>query len=661
MLKIQVLLASMVIISISLFSVIGTAGKAGEHILGPIYISGLDDLLAQNIITKGTGTEQDPYLITGLNIDGAGADYGLVIENIHAYLEINNCDVSNVIVPQAQGGIVIRGCSNVTVRYCNIHDNSLGIRLSACHNVRVLDNRVSGNTLGIRIDYLSRDNLIVGNYFKNDKNAWACCSNAWDNGQRGNFWSDLSEKQVANTDSYFISPGNQDRMPANCNMWPGEVRNPRPPVKTATRGTAEQNAPLRKDTVPPVIKLKGGTEVHLAVGECFTDPGWVASDNRDGDLSSKVLCNGKVDTTVPGTYLLSYTVSDSSGNPTMVTRKVIVTDKTPPVIELIGGSQVHIPLGKEFKDPGATATDNCDGDVSNRITVMGLSGIDVSQPGIYSIEYVVTDKSGNRAVARRSVIVGWPAVIEYGSVTARLDKLDVNMRPVSAVVKVAYNNGVAPMDLQLQISKVVQRLVTKLAHLANMPAVAVEIMDQKGELAKLTVPVSDRLGKEDLPAICVLQASKINAFRNGEWLDFTQPPQTYEEAKKRIELALREVQTSLLSPQVKVTPVTRLDGKLSFNVQLSGQVTTDADGSFPALQGIRADTATMEFVAILATTETCSKVEVTFSADFYGLVYKNILVPTESLNTAIHENKIEATNIPQYWKEVFVHPVLTTP
>lgn len=659
--KSQVLLAGISIMIILISSVTMTAREVQRRVLGPLYISGINDLLAQDIITQGAGTQEDPYLITNLNIDGATADYGLFIENIHAYLEVDSCEVSNVMAPQAQGGIVIRNCSNVTIRNCNIHDNRLGIRLSYCHNVRVLDNRISGNILGIRIDYLSRNNLIIGNYFNNDRNAWACCSNVWDNGQRGNFWSDLSEGQRANTRSYFISPGNQDRMPASCDMWPGQVHPTRPPVTPAARGSAEQNAPVRKDTVPPVIKLKGGTEVHLAVGECFTDPGWVASDNRDGDLSSKVLCNGKVNTNVPGTYLLSYTVSDSSGNATTITRKVVVVDKTPPVIKLIGPSQVQLPLGEKFKDPGATATDNCDGDISKRITVTGLSNIDVSKPGIYTLEYAVTDKGGNRAVARRSVIVGWPAVIKYGKINAVLDKLDVTTRPVSALVKVTYNNGVAPMDLQLQISKIVQRLAIELAQLTNMPTVDIKIMDQKGELAELTVQVSSRLKNKELSAVCVLQALKIGVFRSGDWLDFMRPPQTYEEAKQRIELVLKGTQTSWSPIRVKVAPVTRLNGKVVFNVQLSGEVATNADGSLPALQRIRAATAAMEFLAILATMENCSEVEVAFSANFYGLVYKNILIPTDALNTAIHENKIEDRDIPRYWREVFVHPVLTTP
>mgnify|MGYP003636107832 FL=1 len=50
-------------------------------------------------------------------------------------------------------------------------------------------------------------------------------------------------------------------------------------------------------------------------------------------------------------------------------------DTTPPVISLIGSSNVTVYQGDNFIDEGATATDNVGGDLTSSITVSGNVGI----------------------------------------------------------------------------------------------------------------------------------------------------------------------------------------------------------------------------------------------------------------------------------------------
>ena len=52
-------------------------------------------------------------------------------------------------------------------------------------------------------------------------------------------------------------------------------------------------------------------------------------------------------------------------------------------------------LGETFNDPGATATDNYDGNITNNITISG--SVDVNSAGTYVIAYNVTDSQGNVA------------------------------------------------------------------------------------------------------------------------------------------------------------------------------------------------------------------------------------------------------------------------
>ncbi len=79
------------------------------------------------------------------------------------------------------------------------------------------------------------------------------------------------------------------------------------------------------DTAPPTITLPTDSEVE--VGEPF-DPltGVTATDNTDGDVTDRVEVIGSVDTTVPGSYALTYVVADTNGNQVIVPRAVRVVE-----------------------------------------------------------------------------------------------------------------------------------------------------------------------------------------------------------------------------------------------------------------------------------------------------------------------------------------------
>ena len=83
-----------------------------------------------------------------------------------------------------------------------------------------------------------------------------------------------------------------------------------------------------EDTSGPVIALNGASVINLKVGEAYTELGAKATDTKDGDLTSKIIITGTVNTAVAGTYTITYTVSDTSGNTVKVTRTVNVASTT---------------------------------------------------------------------------------------------------------------------------------------------------------------------------------------------------------------------------------------------------------------------------------------------------------------------------------------------
>jgi len=149
------------------------------------------------------------------------------------------------------------------------------------------------------------------------------------------------------------------------------------------------------DTTAPTIVLKHTDSVTLP-GEDYVEEGYVAEDNYDGDITHLVQRKVEKDTVI-------YTVSDSSGNVTTVTRPIQYGDFTKPLLTLLGDKTVTIKAGTKFTEPGFEAKDNVDGDISDRVVVSG--DYDIYTPGTYTIHYKVTDSHQNTTEVTRTLIV----------------------------------------------------------------------------------------------------------------------------------------------------------------------------------------------------------------------------------------------------------------
>ncbi|MBS5258553.1 MAG: DUF5011 domain-containing protein, partial [Lachnospira eligens] len=95
------------------------------------------------------------------------------------------------------------------------------------------------------------------------------------------------------------------------------------------------------DTQAPVISLSGDTEITIEAGSNYEEAGFSAVDNYDGDITDKVTRHEKDN-------VVTYTVSDSSGNKTTVTRTVEYNDGIAPSLTLNGDSHVTIKAGTKY-------------------------------------------------------------------------------------------------------------------------------------------------------------------------------------------------------------------------------------------------------------------------------------------------------------------------
>lgn len=150
------------------------------------------------------------------------------------------------------------------------------------------------------------------------------------------------------------------------------------------------------DTQAPSITLEAIPGHFTFPNEAYSEEGFSAWDDYDGDITH--LVQRKEENGV-----VTYTVTDSSGNWAEASREVVYDDPVAPVITLIGGTELDVQRGEVFTDPGYTALDNCDGDLTAEVTVSGE--VNMEKAGVYNLTYSVTDSYGNSHTAERVVTV----------------------------------------------------------------------------------------------------------------------------------------------------------------------------------------------------------------------------------------------------------------
>ena len=187
---------------------------------------------------------------------------------------------------------------------------------------------------------------------------------------------------------------------------------------------------LDNDMMPPTIALIGSadTTIERASIPNYVDPGATASDATEGDLTSKITSSTDMDQTTAGIYTYTYCVTDASGNgPICVTRTIkVVLDRTAPVLTLNGNDPINYCFDPDpnnvFIDPGATASDLVDGNLTPSITVTGT--VDSKTTGTYVLTYNVSDVQGNSTSLTRTVNVNdcvAPVINPIGS-----EKIQIN-------------------------------------------------------------------------------------------------------------------------------------------------------------------------------------------------------------------------------------------
>jgi len=107
-------------------------------------------------------------------------------------------------------------------------------------------------------------------------------------------------------------------------------------------------------------------------------------------------------------------------------------DTTPPVLKLLGSLTMDIRQGEPYVEPGYTAIDDTDGNITNKVTVDGT--VNISVAGVYRLTYGVSDAAGNKSTATRIVEVIYvddipPALTLTGGSYLQIDQGSVFIDP----------------------------------------------------------------------------------------------------------------------------------------------------------------------------------------------------------------------------------------
>ena len=207
-----------------------------------------------------------------------------------------------------------------------------------------------------------------------------------------------------------------------------------------------------QDTTSPVITINvENNPMHVDLDGDFTIPTATITDNYYAESDIIKGISGSVDTHTNGSYEIIYTAEDSAPLPNSSSVKLTVVvsdDSIPPVITLEGENPYYIDVFSAWSDPGVSAEDNINGDISNMVettyyrvnpddTLTEIDEIDMTVVGEYLEEYDVQDSSANPAETKsRTVFVrdivppvisisgADPLIIDYGSTFTEEDAID---------------------------------------------------------------------------------------------------------------------------------------------------------------------------------------------------------------------------------------------
>lgn len=165
-----------------------------------------------------------------------------------------------------------------------------------------------------------------------------------------------------------------------------------------------------------LLQADGNLVLKTSTGEMV----WSSDTANQGVIEARLLDSG---------YLV---LRDAQNTVVWTTQENVdePDDTIKPLISLIGNANISLLQGSAFNDPGATANDNVDGDISQLVTVTG--SVNTSVIGNYTLSYNVSDAAGNAADTVSRVVEITPPPAPLRNSLAPSDELVLDERLTSS-------------------------------------------------------------------------------------------------------------------------------------------------------------------------------------------------------------------------------------
>ena len=150
------------------------------------------------------------------------------------------------------------------------------------------------------------------------------------------------------------------------------------------------------------INLFGDKKITIDYGEKYSEPGFRAK-LFNSNVTKDVIVESDIKESV-GEYTIKYEYKPKLALYSInIERKVVRKDLSSPELTLNGEENMEVTVNTSYKEPGCKAIDNLDGDISNKVEILG--DVNVKKLGNYKITYRATDLNGNTSEIVRNVKV----------------------------------------------------------------------------------------------------------------------------------------------------------------------------------------------------------------------------------------------------------------
>ena len=163
-------------------------------------------------------------------------------------------------------------------------------------------------------------------------------------------------------------------------------------------------------TIPQITIDNDVIEVSLDVTNEYLLQGVTAYDQKDGDLTDKVIVESISRFIEPGVSVVKYAVCDSDNHAAYATRKILYVNYVPPRFKLKDSLVFNISQNINIRNI-LGAVDTIDGDISNKV-IITANEYSANIPGVYYISAKVTNSKGDM------ILQQFPIYIEERSLAA---------------------------------------------------------------------------------------------------------------------------------------------------------------------------------------------------------------------------------------------------